>query len=451
MANDSFTHLSKLLTQENRYKAGTASETVGYLVNGTSDDWMYGDEQIFSMTPEVGPVAWGFWPPADEIDFLNKSALKQNLLTAKILLNFGTVSDQSSETYNSTSVQIPYSVQRFGFEDGPLTVSLSPLTDNIQAVSDPKDFSLNQFETTTDEFEVTLKPSITIGAQFKLLLTISNGIVSQSDTLVKYYGYNTASILTDNADNLNNWTGTWGISNTIYLSAPGSITDSPDGDYPDNALNQMVSNQPVSIPSDATDANLKFFARWSIEQDWDYVQVSASEDQNNWVPLCGRYTNPGVLLQPIDEPIFDGLQSEWVQESLDLSDYIGKTIWIRFQLVSDGFQQYDGFYFDDLGVEYNSITSSAQNLAVNGFSIAQNRPNPAQSSTTIEWGNQGQTLKEGKLNITNALGNIVFSRDLNLIEQANIQIDTEKWPSGTYFYQIITKTGKSAVKKIIVK
>ena len=35
-----------ILTTYNKYTAGTANQTVGYMVNGSSDDWMYGEQTL---------------------------------------------------------------------------------------------------------------------------------------------------------------------------------------------------------------------------------------------------------------------------------------------------------------------------------------------------------------------------------------------------------------------
>ena len=61
---DLFFLFSEALTAENNFTAGTGLETVGYLANGVSDDWMYGDTlakpSIYSMTPElVGSFGFG--------------------------------------------------------------------------------------------------------------------------------------------------------------------------------------------------------------------------------------------------------------------------------------------------------------------------------------------------------------------------------------------------------
>ena len=80
------------------------------------------------------------------------------------------------------------------------------------------------------------------------------------------------------------------------------------------------------------------------------------------VPLCGQYTNAGDEAQMVGEPLYDGVQSEWVQETIDLSDFIGQQITLEFLLRSDGFVEGDGFYFDNIAVNSISkgISSSTQ-------------------------------------------------------------------------------------------
>ena len=42
--------------------------------------------------------------------------------------------------------------------------------------------------------------------------------------------------------------------------------------------------------------------------------------------------------------------TDWVKENIDLVDYLGQNIKLRFKLVTDGFATGDGFYFDDITV-----------------------------------------------------------------------------------------------------
>ena len=41
---DTFKGFAAAMVDENKFLAGYGSETVGYTVNGNSDDWMYGEQ-----------------------------------------------------------------------------------------------------------------------------------------------------------------------------------------------------------------------------------------------------------------------------------------------------------------------------------------------------------------------------------------------------------------------
>ncbi|MBP1682546.1 MAG: putative carboxypeptidase, partial [Ignavibacteriaceae bacterium] len=83
-----FSEFSGDITAYNGYSAGTALETVGYSVRGTSDDYAYDGDlnnthgKIFAMTPEVGTT--GFWPSQSEIIPLAIEILFPNLYYAWI-------------------------------------------------------------------------------------------------------------------------------------------------------------------------------------------------------------------------------------------------------------------------------------------------------------------------------------------------------------------------------
>jgi carboxypeptidase T len=451
LADSTFYNLSNLLTSENRYKTGTTNETVGYPVNGTSDDWMYAGAQIFSMTPEVGPVEFYFWPPQDAIDFLNKSALKQNILAAKCLLRFGEATDKSGEIVINIDNDMPVSVTRYGFESGSFQVTLSPLSANIIAVSSTQAFDLQQFETKNTLFQFSINSSIQIGDEIKFLLEINNGDIVHVDTLTKEYGVASQSLLSETGTNMNNWQNQqWGISNTYFVSPPTSITDSPNGDYSDNEENRLKTASSILIPNSAENVNLRFQARWELEADFDYVQVLASTDNVNWTPLCGNYTNLGLNTQPIGQPLFDGNQYFWVEETMDLIDYVGQNLWIRIDLISDGFYQLDGFYFDDLRIDYTTLVGTNV-VPLAHFVLDQNKPNPARDATVINWSASEKTkIGQGNLLIYNALSQVVYEKTIDVSKDGKVNVDTKNWKQGTYFYQIQNGVGVSKMMKMVV-
>ena len=96
--DDIFKSFGRAMADENSFLVGTGMETVGYTVNGDSDDWMYGEQleknKILSFTPEVGSnLQDGFWPLQDRIDLLNKSSLRMNMTLAHLTLDKALVSE----------------------------------------------------------------------------------------------------------------------------------------------------------------------------------------------------------------------------------------------------------------------------------------------------------------------------------------------------------------------
>ena len=74
------------MTQFNHYGYGMPIQTLGYLVNGGSDDWFYGEQvnkaKVYSFTPEVGFSSDGFWPTPDRIIPLAAENVYPNLVSA---------------------------------------------------------------------------------------------------------------------------------------------------------------------------------------------------------------------------------------------------------------------------------------------------------------------------------------------------------------------------------
>ncbi len=450
LAEPSLAIFAKLFTRENHYRTGTTVETVGYNVNGSSDDWMYAEGGIKSFTPEVGTT--GFWPQPDEIDDLNRENVWQNLKMALCALRFGEVVDKSPNYYSTLTPKIQVELTRFGFEDGPLSVSISPLTPNIASVSpNGHIWDLAQFESKLLDFDVTLQPTVQAGDEFSFVLTYSNNSYSKSDTLHKFYGGKTIQVYNEDGNSLNEWSGDWQKTQSTYVSAPFSITDSPNGNYASNAYSDIqLTNPGVSIPAAAKSPQLRFWAKWDLEPKYDFVQVRAFGNTDQ--PLCGRFTKPGKNgAQPFGEPVFDGFQGDWVEECMDLSDFIGQTIDLKFILGSDNGDDRDGFYFDDLRVEYTDPTLLyTVSLPLRDFRLGQNEPNPAAESTVIRWENAKRLAGEATLLIYNQLGLKIAERAISLPAQDEARFDTRSWPAGLYTYLLQTSEGQSLPMKMAV-
>ncbi|MBZ0199468.1 MAG: M20/M25/M40 family metallo-hydrolase [Ignavibacteriaceae bacterium] len=158
-------------------------------------------------------------------------------------------------------------------------------------------------------------------------------------------------LLSDSLNNMSLWTsaGGWGNTTSKYVSPPNSTTDSPSGNYPSNTTATLTYNASLDL-SNILGAALSFDTQWDTETDWDYGMIQASTNNGTtWTPLEGMYTNPGTgSFQPSGQPLYDGLQTTWVKEIIDLSAYIGQQLKLRFFFKSDGSFQRDGWYIDNV-------------------------------------------------------------------------------------------------------
>ncbi|MBL0341496.1 MAG: zinc carboxypeptidase [Bacteroidetes bacterium] len=131
-----YTNYGSLLTTYNGYTYGTADQTVGYIVNGSSDDWMYGEQiakpKVFAMTPECGDAAFGFWPPINEIIPLCQSNMFQNITMAQLAGKYATVTETSPELISAGVGTIQFTLKQLGLDTtGTYTISLTAITPNI--------------------------------------------------------------------------------------------------------------------------------------------------------------------------------------------------------------------------------------------------------------------------------------------------------------------------------
>jgi carboxypeptidase T len=442
---DIFPPLAQLLTQENNYVYGTGIETVGYNVNGNSDDWMYGENTtkpaILSFTPEVGPGNFGFWPPQGEIINLNRDAMLLNLLTARVTLVYGEAEDLSDQFLAQTTGQIPLSLQRFGLKDGTLTVSIEGISDNVLSTAAPKDFDLAPYEGTAFDYDYALDPNILSGDTVLFLLSVNNGTSVLADTLVKIFAVE-EPLFADSGDSLGNWVNfpnsDWDITTEDFFSAPTSITDSPAEEYLPGFTNRLTLDDPMDL-SNVDRAWLRFHAKWAIEANYDYAQVLVSTNGFTFTPLCGKYSVEGSSFQDEGNPVYDGFQNDWVQEEIDLSEYLGEEeVYIRFQLTADNFIEEDGFYFDDVEIiTYEEGVVNTTSIEKEDLKVSAVFPNPAGDQVTFAFNGLAKSEQEIQLQVVDALGNLISS-DFVSRERSQLSLRTTDWPSGIYFYRVLT-------------
>lgn len=422
-----------------------------YPASGDSDDWGYGADlttkpRIFSFTPEIGDD--GFWSNINDIEDLCNSMVWTNLTAAHLITNYSKTEDASSYSVTVTSGYFNYTIQRLGLEDpANFTVSINPISSNIISVgSSNAHNAMNLLQVDEDSISFTLDPAITDGEIIEYEIVVDNGYYSESIPVEKVYGTGTV-IFSDVADNVTNWTvsQTWGTTTSEYYSATSSITDSPNGDYA-NGINKKITLTDEIDLSIALSATVSFYAKWVIEDNYDYVQFEVSTDGGNtWDPQCGNYTNTGTSDQDSGNPLYDGTQNTWVKEEINLSSYLGQTIMFRFQIVSDNFVTEDGFYFDDF--EVSVINASSQGVAQNTSLELNGYPNPATENFTIFYSVNSSEVAD--LNITNNLGELIKTERLPTGE-GRLVLDLSSFASGVYFYQVRAGEVSSSIQKLVV-
>ncbi len=456
LADPKLAVIGKHLTRENNYTYGTGSETVGYTVNGDSDDWMYGENitkpSILSFTPEA-TKGYGFWSPSNQIAYFCKETMRMNLDAALLLHNYLSFKDESSPFITKTTGQLRFTAEHLGLKDGPVLMSLSPLSSNITQVGGAKVFSLNSFQQVTDSFSFKLKPNIAADEEVVFLLTTDNGNLVKTDTIRKHFLiFNT--YLNDKANDLVNWkanssTG-WNTTTKAFVSAPTSFTDSPNGNYPTNKRLTLTTKKAFFVPENAKTL-VRFWAKWDIEKGQDYAQAMISSDGSFYSALCGNYTVLGTFDQAYGEPLYDGLQSDWVMEEIDISDLAGTSLYLRFQLFSDQGITADGFYVDDVEFVTSGKIVKVEELISESVDY-QIQPNPiVDDQATIQLNNQEATLSNPLLRIMDVAGKIILEQPIDVVQgKSTVRISTANWANGVYSYQIMSNNHNFAAKKLIL-
>jgi carboxypeptidase T len=437
-----FQGFAGIMDRENDFLTGFGSQTVGYTVNGDSDDWMYGEQttkpKIYSMTPEVGPGNFGFWPPQSAIDDLNKTCMYMNLATAHLALNYGELTPESSRFISGLQGKIEFDLQKFGLGQGALKVSLNPVSDNIISTGSPKTYGLFHLEKTSNSITFNLDPDVEEGDSVVFEMTLDNGLYTWRQTVVRVFTKNATQEFLEPGDDLTQWTPftDWDVTDETFFSAPSSLTDSPDAPYLPNNISEISMKEPVTVKN-ATGVYLNFWAKWNIEEDEDYAQVLLSVNGGSFFPLCGRYTEPGTAEQSPDQPVYDGIEANWVQEEIDLTEYLSgdsTQLNIAFRMVSDEFIEADGYYFDDFAVtvvKEGTVTSTIEMYDSN-FTMTT-RPNPASNYVIIDLSGETENSPKMELQVFNALGQMMVRQAV----QGNIfRVETEGWQPGIYQYRL---------------
>ncbi len=245
----------------------------------------------------------------------------------------------------------------------------------------------------------------------------------------------------DNSDNrIPTYTdGDWGVTNAAYVTEPNCLTDSPEGMYPIFKTSRIVF-APTTIKSGMS--TLAFY-HIAIVSSNDHSAISISEDNmKTWYDL--RWFN-SESSDKFNKNIDD---SDWEAYTIDLSEYEGKTVFLKFDMVSESVQSRDGYYVDDFRIDDTPVSVEDRNIIEN--MTVNTYPNPASDKCRMDL-ILGEAVESSNVGLFDALGrqliNIKNGRMMSGLNSFNINLET--LPSGMY-YTKITLNGVSKTYPIVV-
>lgn len=448
-----FSSYGAYLTEDNNYRYGTCDQTLSYVSNGDSDDWMYGEQitknKVFAFTPEIGDNADGFYAPISHIQPDCEKNVSTNLHTAELMLTYAELTPTDDRILISPTGYFHYNLKRLGQQPGgTYTVSIQSLSSMLTVPVTPKNYmGLTLLQEVADSFSYTISAATPNGQLLQYVLTTNNGYYNTYDTVSFFYGkkYN---ITVPATFSFAEWTNTgWNLCTSHYVSAPNAMKSSIDcGNYPDDNLATLELNTPVDLRY-STEAWLRFYARWGIESKYDFAAVYAKPMFGGlWQPLCGKYTRSGTFEQLLDEPIYDAQRPEWVKEHMTLNDYLGQKILLRFELRSDMAANYDGFYIDDIEIRSVQDTTVNAGNTLTGAPAIYTYPNPAANTLNVAVASATPgTALQGTL--YDLPGRKALDFD---VLQSNATLDISKLPSGVYILKAFANGVALPVQKIVI-
>jgi len=335
---DIFEHIGQVMTMYNGYEYGPPGQIL-YPVNGNTFDWAYGTADVFCVSNEVGGGGDGFWP-----DESRRGALFQENIWPMTYLMMAAGPyvrvDGAVATDADGGLLEPGDEGEFWFTVSNEAVNAGLTGVDVRlATSDPYVQILSAQRTiadlgamasvdlSDDPIGLVVDPACPDGHLVTIEVTADWGAGTALTPLAFMVGSPNTVFTDDFTLGTGNWTlqGGWGQTGTAH-SPPTAITDSPSGDYQDGAFATATLNQGYHA------AQLGFWHRYDIEDGWDYGRVQISADGGPWNTVQS----------------FTGYQSSWQQAEIDLSQYAGQLVRVRFVLESDSWITEDGWYVDDV-------------------------------------------------------------------------------------------------------
>ncbi|MEO8447155.1 MAG: T9SS type A sorting domain-containing protein, partial [bacterium] len=438
------------MSETSSYTAGSASETVGYFVRGGADDWCYNDSvhaghHIFGITPETGN---DFWPPQSDIIPFAQNMLYSNKYMSMIAGAFVNpesekLNQQNYDPGQSGNLKVVFKNKGL-LNASNVKITLTPVSAGLNVPVQQFSYAnINSFLSDSCLFDFSINSNVLVNTALRAELKIKmDTAVIYSENVNILIGTGNVA-LNDNAEgSFSNWTTNqgWAITSSQSNSPTHSFTDSPGGDYLNDANNSMTTSNFINVSSLPVTI-LSFYHKYSTEAGYDFCNVEVSKDNSN-------------VWQKIKS--YNGSLPSWKYETFDITQYAAgaSEIKVRFTLVSDVFVTEDGWYVDDIKIiNYNigAIGVASENVIPLSYSLEQNYPNPFNPVTNLEFG----ISKPGyvSLKVFDVLGKEVKTL-VNEIKPAgryDITFDGSSLSSGVYFYKLSSGDYSATRRMLLIK
>jgi len=242
-------------------------------------------------------------------------------------------------------------------------------------------------------------------------------------------------------DGISIWARVEGLSNSGY-----AITDSwgKRGNYLQNSNVWIKTVEPIFIPSNGSPL-LTFESHLYTEWTHDPARVEASPDGETWTQLW----------------IKSGRYDWWQNEYVNLEDYSGQHIYLRFRLQDSSTADEltdPGWTLDNIRIVTGSATANvdATDTPVVSAMLHQNFPNPFNPETTIAY--DLASASAVSIEIYNIKGQLVRSYQPGSQPAGKHQIvfdgldrNGNAVASGVYFYRLKTADKQLQRKMILMK
>lgn len=123
--------------------------------------------------------------------------------------------------------------------------------------------------------------------------------------------------------------------------------------------------------------SLSYWTWYDLEKDYDYVYLEISEDGESWRILITPSCTTDDITGNSYGCGYNGDSNGWIQEEVDLSEYAGKQVQLRFEYITDAAVNGEGFLLDDVSIPaigyHTDFETLAEEWINNGFVRIQNR------------------------------------------------------------------------------